>query len=373
MITENDIYKYWLCACCNLNYKKLKAILDYFLNPKDAFFASEKSLEDMKIKCRKKGISITDRDIAAIVTSRNEDVLKKNIQNLIEKGINYITILDDIYPAKLRHIYDPPVILYLKGKTLPESKKAIAIIGARNCSSYGKEIAKYMAGAIAKEGIIIISGLARGVDSYAHMGALLAGGSTYAILGCGIDICYPAENIKLYMDIHKQGGLLSEYGPQVKPLPYHFPMRNRIISALSDGILVIEAGEKSGSLITVDMGLDQGKNIYAIPGRITDRLSMGCNNLIKMGAKMVTSPADVLEDLIEFYNTDETGQYKLNNTLTPEEQNIYDIMDITPKHIEEICILTGIPVDRIMHHLLSLELKDLIMQCTKNFYVKKLS
>ena len=128
------------------------------------------------------------------------------------------------------------------------------------------------------------------MDSYAHQGCLLVEGSTYGILGCGIDICYPKENINIYMDMQKKGGVISEYGPGIKPLAYNFPMRNRIISALSDGIVIIEAREKSGSLITVDMGLDQGKNIYAVPGRITDKLSMGCNNLIKMGAKVVTSP-----------------------------------------------------------------------------------
>jgi len=324
----------------------------------------------MKAKCREKGINITDREMAAIVSGRSPDLVRKNLIYLKERGISYVTVLDGTYPDKLRHIYDPPVILYYKGNFLPKSKKALAIIGARNCSSYGREVAMYLAGAFAKEGIIIISGLARGIDSYAHMGALSAGGYTYAVMGSGIDVCYPAENIELYMDIQGQGGIISEYGPQVKPLPYHFPMRNRIISALSDGILVVEAGEKSGSLITVDMGLDQGKNIYAVPGRITDKLSAGCNKLIKMGAKVVTSPSDVLEDFFEYYSADESGQYKLKGILNEEEKAVYELLDMTPKHIEEICELSKIPLDKLMEHLLSLELKDLIRQGPKNFYIR---
>lgn len=368
---KHDIYNYWLCCTGKLSFKKISAILDYFKSPEDAFFASDKAMEDMKAKSLAKGIKMTGQDMEAILSSRDKKLLIKNITYLKERGIGYVTVLDVDYPDKLKHIYDPPVILYLKGNPMPKGKKAIAVIGARNCSVYGRETAKYLAGAIAKEDIVIISGLARGVDSYAHMGALSAGGSTYAVLGCGIDICYPAENINLYMDIQEHGGIISEYGPGIKPLAYHFPMRNRIISALSDGILVIEAGEKSGSLITVDLGLDQGKNIYAVPGRITDKLSMGCNNLIKMGAKAVTSPADVLEDLIEYYSAGESGQYNLKELLNEDEQAIYELLNFAPKHIGEISELSGIPIDRLMVHLLSLELKDLIEECTKNFYIRK--
>jgi len=295
----------------------------------------------------------------------------KSLQFLKERRIEYVTILDEAYPDKLRHIYDPPLILYLKGKPLPGDKKSIAVVGARNCSVYGREIGEYLAKAIAKEDIIIISGLARGVDSHAHMGALAAGGSTYAVLGCGIDICYPAENINLYMDMQNNGGIISEYGPGIKPLSYHFPMRNRIISALSDGILVIEAGEKSGSLITVDMGLDQGKNIYAVPGRITDKLSKGCNNLIKMGAKVVTSPADILEDLVDYYAAGELEQHNMKKLLNEEERTVYEILGFTPMHIEEISVLSKIQPAKLMEHLLSLELKDLVRQCTKNFYIRR--
>lgn len=367
---EDEIYRYWIGSIGNISSKKIMAILDFFGNPKDAYFASDKALEDMKNSLNAKGIGINDRDIGAIVSSRNSDTLKRNHNYLKTHGIYYVTIPDDSYPDKLRNIYDPPFLLYLKGNPIPKDKKALAVIGARECSPYGKEVAKYLAGAIAKEGIIIISGLARGVDSYAHLGTISVGASTYAVLGCGIDICYPAENINLYMDIQQKGGIISEYGPGVKPLSYHFPMRNRIISALSDGILVIEAREKSGSLITVDMGLDQGKNIYAVPGRITDKLSAGCNNLIKMGAKVVTSPSDILEDLLNYYSNDNEQEKSPPELLSEAEQIIYDILSFAPKHIAEISEQSGFPVDKLMEHMLSLELKNLIEQCAKNYYVK---
>ena len=195
-------------------------------------------------------------------------------------------------------------------------------------------------------------------------------------MGCGIDICYPPENINLYMDMQQNGGIISEYGPGINPLPYHFPMRNRIISGLSDGIAVIEAKEKSGSLITVDLGLEQGRNIYAVPGRITDKLSAGCNNLIKMGAKMVTSPQDILEDLVDYakvLRTDsESGQIKLAGLLDSREQAVYDAIGLTPVHVEELALLTGFELGELMEHLISLELKDLICQPVNSRYTRKL-
>jgi DNA processing protein len=374
MMMEEDIYKYWIGSIPNIRAKKIEAMLDYFKSPKEAYYSSVSALEDMKNSSIDKGISFTDRDLELIYTSRDINIIRRNYDYIKKHEIKFITLLDDSYPDKLRHIYDAPFMLYIKGRPLPKDKKAISIVGARQCSVYGKETAKYLAGALAKEGIIIISGLARGIDSYAHMGALEQNGSTYGIMGCGIDICYPEENINLYMDIQKEGGIISEYGPGIKPLAYHFPMRNRIISALSDGILVIEAREKSGSLITVDMGLEQGKNIYAVPGRITDKLSEGCNNLIKMGAKVVTSVMDILEDLGPYTLSKDDNQMGINNCmLSHEEQSIYELIDLSPKYIEELIYLTGLNISEIMEHLLSLELKDMIYQPMKNYYVRKRS
>ena len=367
---EEATYTYWIGSIPNLKTKKIVAILDYFGSPREAYHTSIKSMEEMIRVCSINGVDITERDLELLMNRKDMDVIAKNMEYLTKHGIQFVTMLDESYPNKLRNIYDPPFLLYYKGNPLSENKKIISVVGARECSIYGKETAKYLAGALAKEDIIIISGMARGIDSYAHRGALLSGGITYGIMGCGIDICYPVENINLYMDIQTKGGIISEYGPGSKPLAYHFPMRNRIISALSDGILVIEAKEKSGSLITVDMGLDQGKNIYAVPGRITDKLSSGCNNLIKMGAKAVTSPGDILEDLLEYYHKGD-NQLKLKGILDSNEQAIYDIITLSPMHLEDIVSLTGLEWGKIMEYLLSMELKDIISQPFKNYYIRK--
>lgn len=368
---EEEVFKYWIGSFLKFRAIKIEAMIKYFGNPKEAFYASDKAVEDMIKICSKKGILFDKRDLELIISGRDIEILRKNFEYLISHKIEFVTMLDKLYPSKLRDIYDPPFLLFYKGRLLPEDKKKVSIVGARECSIYGKEIAKYLAAAIAEQGIIIISGLARGIDSCAHMGALSNEGITYGIMGCGIDLCYPIENLNIYMDMQKNGGIISEYGPGIKPLAYHFPMRNRIISALSDGILVIEAREKSGSLITVDMGLDQGKNIYAVPGRITDKLSDGCNNLIKMGAKLVTSPKDILEDFMEYYTRDESGQEVLSRVLNKDEQYVYDFLGISPKHTSELTLQTGFDIGKLMEHLLSLELKDMIHQPMKNYYIKK--
>ena len=368
---KQELYRYWIGSIPKAGSYKIETMLTYFGSPEAMYHASDKAMEDMKKSCGDRGISITEKDIDIIKFSKDAEVLNRNYGYLMEHGIRMITNLDSSYPEKLRHIYDSPFSLYLKGNPFPCGKKAIAVVGARECSVYGKEAAKYLSGALAKEGILIISGLARGIDSGAHAGALSQGGSTYGIMGCGIDFCYPVENINLYMDMQESGGILSEYGPGIKPLPYHFPMRNRIISGLSDGVLVIEAREKSGSLITVDMGLDQGKNIYAVPGRITDKLSGGCNNLIKMGAKAVTSPQDILEDLLEYRCDKAENQLKLAGLLSPHEQEVYDALTLSPVHIEELAGLTGLDIGKLMEVLLSMELKDLIQQPMKGYYIRR--
>lgn len=368
---EEEIYDLWLGSIYKLKAHKLQTMVEFFGSAKEAYDASDSATAQMIKESNINGVEFTEDDLQKIINGKDMDELKKSWEYNKEHGICIITMLSSEYPDKLRNIYDPPFMLYYKGKPLDYKKKIISIVGARDCSIYGSEIAKYLAGALAKEDIIIISGLARGIDTYAHRGALLQQGITYGIMGCGIDICYPRENINLYMDMQIKGGIISEYEPGRKPLAYHFPMRNRIISALSDGILVIEARKKSGSLITVDMGLEQGKNIYAVPGRITDKLSEGCNNLIKMGAKVVTSPIDILEDFQEFTPCRDSNQLVLGEMLPTDEQTIYELLDLSPKHIEELVALTGFDIGKLMEHLLSLELKDAIIQPMKNYYIRR--
>lgn len=211
--------------------------------------------------------------------------------------IKEISIFDKEYPKSLKNIYDPPMKLYVMGDYSILNNFKIAVIGCRKCSKYGEMCTKYFSSNLAKKDITIISGLAKGIDSFAHNSCIDVGGKTIAVIGSGLDIIYPEENKWLYEKIVKTGGaIISEYPLGTKPLKYHFPARNRIISGLSDGVLVVEAKEKSGTLITVDFALEQGKNIFVVPGNINSLNSNGTNRLIQEGAKLVENISDILEE-----------------------------------------------------------------------------
>ena len=354
-------YWFWLSNIPEIGLKKMDAILNRFLTPKEVFHKDINYYGNIK--------ELSDADKARIQTSKDEKRIVENYAKLKMKDIYFLTKGDKEYPKKLLNIYQPPCTLYVKGKLPDENKTTIAIVGARNCSDYGREVASYFARELSKYGIQIISGLAKGIDGYAHSGALEIGGSTFGILGCGVDICYPKENFKLYMETQRNGGIISEYGMGFSPRAYNFPMRNRIISGLSDGILVIEAKEKSGSLITVDMGLDQGKNIYAIPGRITDLLGTGCNNLIKIGAKIVTEPSDILEDFNLNCEISEKELKKNDKLLETKEKIVYACVSFFPKHMNAIAGETNIGIVELAEILFQLEMKNYIKQTRNNYYV----
>lgn len=218
-------------------------------------------------------------------------------EEMTAQGIRVLFCEDREYPEKLRDIPEPPNMLYIRGDIPDGSKPGVSIIGARLCSDYGRYTARKFAHALAEAGVQIISGMALGIDGISHQAAMEVGGRTFAVLGCGVDVCYPAQNKDIYERIPAQGGILSEYPPGTAPCAGLFPRRNRIISGLADVLLVIEARKKSGTLITVDAALEQGKEVYALPGRVTDALSGGCNALIAQGAGIATSPEQLLEEL----------------------------------------------------------------------------
>lgn len=288
--------------------------------------------------------------------------------------IRYVQQGEEDYPAKLRHIPNAPKGLYIAGKLPDPFKPAVAIIGARTCSEYGKQMAKYFGEALGEVGVQVISGMARGIDVLSQTAAIQAGGNSFGILGCGVDVCYPKENAELYHMLQRHGGLLSEFPPGTAPLARQFPSRNRIIAGLADAVVVIEAKQKSGTLITVDMALEQGRDVYAIPGRLTDPLSEGCNRLIKQGAGLLLSPEELLEEL-----SVETGQKLMkksaskekNNFLLDKEENmVYANLDLYARNLEEIVDKTNISLQEITHILLSLELKGLIKEVGKNYYIR---
>lgn len=239
---------------------------------------------------------ITEEQAAAIVKSRcSWD--KECGEKYAEKGIRLVLESDDKFPARLKKLPGAPDALYYKGHLPDDEIQAVSIVGARMCTSYGKEIAEEYAGILAQRGIQIISGLAYGVDGYAHQGAMAADGATFGVLGCGVDVCYPRNHIDLYARMPQKGGLLSEYFPGTQPMPAHFPQRNRIISGLSDLVIVVEAKEKSGSLITADLALEQGRDVMAVPGRVGDVCSAGCNRLIAQGAGIAWTVDEVIKAL----------------------------------------------------------------------------
>ncbi len=249
----------------------------------------------------------------------------------------------------------------------------MAIIGAREPTPYGRETTRHLAKGLSEAGVQIISGMAKGVDRYAHEGALMGGGGTFSVLGCGVDCCYPRENIELYMEICRNGGHVSEYDEGILPTPGHFPMRNRIISGMSDAVLVVEAREKSGSLITADMALEQGRDVYAVPGRLGDALSEGTNNLLKMGAYLVDGVECALELLgrsAKVYRGF-TAERKKNKKITLEtnEKMVYDCLGLEPKHINEVVNETGFSLMEVSEILLQLELEQLAGWVTGDRYV----
>lgn len=296
-----------------------------------------------------------------------------------ELGIRYTYCEDSDFPRKLVCIPDPPFGIFYKGQLPAKNVAAVAIIGARKCSEYGKHMAETFALAFASQGIDIISGMAQGIDGISQKAALEAGGNSYAVLGCGVDIVYPKSNEKLYYQLLEHGGVLSEYPPQMEPRPMLFPPRNRIISALSDVVLVVEAREKSGTLITVDMALEQGKEVYTVPGRCTDSLSMGCNRLLRQGAVTATVPEDIIEDMrwgaLPQKIDKQTSKVSWEK-LSTIAQEVYAIIGVLPVTQERIVSLLRekkktFTVPQICQGLVELELKGFIIFANRQLFKYK--
>ena len=277
---NKEHYWFWLCNIPNIGRKTIAALLLEYQTPQCIYKENPQRLKD----------KLGKGAYANFIKSKDEQIIITNYEMLAKKRIRFISSEADEYPESLCNILDYPYGIYVKGRPLPKNCLAIAIVGARQASAYGKEIARYFASCLAKEGIVVISGLAYGIDAQAHLGALDTDGYTVAVLGTGINIHYPKENYKIFHAIEQNGTLLSEYGPDTPGIPGMFCARNRLISGLARGVLVIEAGRKSGAFITVDSGLEQGKDIFSVPGRIGDTLSEGCNNLIKMGYALFLGP-----------------------------------------------------------------------------------
>jgi len=357
---DSKKYWVWLSSIPGIGSVRAKMLLDYFKTPEAIWNASQLDLEMSGM--------ITPHYIKQIVDPVHKENAEIHIKNLTQNNIGIITIKDAEYPENLKNIYDPPVVLYVKGEINP-CKNSIAIVGSRRASSYGLSVAEELSYQLAKYNITVVSGMARGIDTYAHKGALNAGGRTIAVLGCGLDTVYPPENKNMMDRIIDKGAVISEYLPGVQPLSGNFPARNRIISGISLGVVVVEAGEKSGSLITSDFALEQGREVFAVPGNISSRQSKGTNRLIKEGAKIVTGVEDILEEL-EFLkiNTVKNTEYKkdnkniLLNMLDADELKIADILSTESMHADMLSLKSGLGISQINYILMKMELKGVVEQ-----------
>lgn len=367
---QEDFYWYWLTNIDGVGRDTIHRLLEVFKNPRSVYEADEEVvLPILKTQKQKK----------AFLFSRDKDRIQSGYQKLMENQISFIHQDMTEYPKRLRVIPDAPYSLYVKGHLPEEGRKAIAIIGARNCTRYGMEMARFFGRELSKCHVPIISGLARGIDGMAHVGALEASGYTLGILGGGIDQVYPKENYQLFIRMQQSGGILSESNMGIAPSPGLFPQRNRLIAGFCDGILVVEAMEKSGTFITVDQGLEQGKEIFALPGRVMDEKSAGCNNLIKLGAHIVTE----VEDILEILQIERKKVPKLNDlnrveeiadkmSLAPIEKMVYSCLRIEPKYLDDIIDELKIAPQQICMALNRMVISGIIAETARNYYAIKL-
>lgn len=304
-----------------------------------------------------------------------EDEYLRELEGLETKGICFLTREDEEFPADLLNIRTPPIGIYRKGKLPDEESDFVAMIGARKCTEYGRTSARELGRKLAEEGITIVSGMALGIDAWSQWGALEGGGASVAVLGSGIDVPYPPSNARLYERLVSEGAVLSEYGPGVQGLPHHFPQRNRLISGLSKVVLVLEAREKSGSLITVDFALEQGKEVLALPGRVGDPLSQGCNQLIRQGAGILTGVSDVL---LALGRPEEKAEQEERNAADPLKglpepaKKVWEETGGEPVHPDRLAEKTGLRMTEIYGILWELEQRNLIRYCQGNMVIRTL-
>jgi len=350
---------------------RIRKLLDHFGSPENIFNASEHQLQKVE--------DIGTSTAKGIVNARDNIDVNKELDLINKHNAKIITFGDIDYPENLNTIYDPPPILYIKGELKPEDSLSIAVVGSRRSSFYGLSVAERLASGLADFGITVISGMARGIDTASHRGALKTGGRTIAVLGSGLACIYPPENKNLFKEITDSGAVVSEFPMLTKPLGRNFPCRNRIISGLSLGVVVIEASRNSGALITADCALEQSREVFAIPGKIDSLTSFGANRLIKQGAKLVETVEDIIEELglkikdcIEQSKIQKTkGSHPaIKTNLTAEEDAIYNNINDEPRHIDEIISKSSLPTNRVLASLVQMEIKHLVKQLPGKLFVR---
>jgi DNA processing protein len=356
-----ELLQYWVgfSRVPGIGPVRLRALLDHFGDVRQAWEASVATLQ---------ALGFDRRTIETFVTLRSKMDLAAELERVFQLGVRLLTWDSPNYPSLLRNIPDPPPVLYIKGKLLPRDEWGLAVVGTRRATVYGREATRSLVGGLAAGGVTIVSGLAHGIDTFAHRTALEAGGRTIAVLGSGVDIIYPAENRKLAGLITTNGVVVSEYPLGTQPEGGNFPRRNRIISGLSLGVLVVEGSKRSGAMITADYAAEQGREIFAVPGNILSPKSAGPNQLIQQGAKLVTTIGDILEELNLTMVTEQAEAREIipdNET----EAVLLEHLSAEPIHVDELGRATGLPISQVASTLTLMELKGKIRQVGGMNYV----
>lgn len=346
-----------LYAVSRMTEVRLKRLVERFRTPEAIFAAGQEELLSVP------GV---DEELAkAIRTYQRSEDLARRIRVAEEMAVRIVSYLDEEFPTNLKGVPHMPPVLFIRGEITEEDRTAVAIVGTRSPSHYGVQIAERLARDLAGAGVTVVSGLARGIDTFAHKGVLAAKGRTIAVLGCGIDVYYPPENRSLSKEIVKHGAVVSEYPLGMEPLAMNFPKRNRIISALAKIVVAVEAGERSGVLNTCAWAKEQQREVYAVPGRIGDERSVGTNRLIRNGANILTAPSDILERL----GVMPVEEKKLAEVATEKERLVLMAIAQEPLHIDEICDTVAIPMAELLNLLFQMEIKGVVKQLPGKFFV----
>ena len=351
-----------------LGFKKLESLLKFYAEPSRILNAPKDELAAIE------GVGDV---VAGKITALKKKELDRELKLMDKRGVYAISVFDPNYPQNLKNSYSPPIVIYVRGEIKPEDADAVALVGSRMPSHYGIATCERLGSDLASRGITVVSGMARGIDTAAHTGALRSG-RTIAVLGSGLNQIYPPENKKLADEICGRGAVISEFSMNTPPNRFNFPRRNRVISGLSLGVIVIEAGEKSGALITANFALEENREVFAVPGRIDSKVSTGTNNLLKEGAKLVERAEDIIEEIqssLKYYNE---GREKAKEEsaasdvhLTGEEKMMKNLLSYDPIYIDELAQKSNMSVDMVASLLVRLEIKNLIKELPgKNFILK---
>jgi len=354
-------YAVWLALgrVKGLGCAGFKKLAEHFSDLRGVFSASEEELAQVP--------GLDRGAVEGLLNFSEWSEVEEELDRALEAGMSILSFQDPGYPARLRMISDPPPVLYVKGEICRQDEKAVAVVGSRSASDYGRRITQELCRDLASLGFTVVSGMARGIDGKAHEAALSAGGRTIAVLGCGVDVVYPPEHDRLYQKIAEKGAVLSELPMGTPPFSFNFPSRNRLISGLSLGVVVVEATEKSGSLITAGLALEQGREVFAVPGEAGASRSRGTHRLIRQGAKLVETIRDIMEEIAPQMMGPAGLAQKLSSSslpphIGPEARKIFELVLEQPLHIDELIEQSRLSPARVSEILLDLEIQGLMQQ-----------